>query len=332
MGTVDVGTVDVDAVQVDAVDVNAVVTGATGSFLDLLALEQPEPDLFRGLSHEGVPLRAFGGQVAAHALVAATSTVDPGRPVHSLHSYFIRPGDTTVLIDYHVERIRDGRSFSTRRITAVQHDEAIFVLSASFHRHEDSRVDHQRPAPRVGPPVDGVALFHGRAPADDPGKPYAPPDGTTEQPDERREVWARRGFEVRVVPDLGVEDTRADNSPAGDSPAPPARLRAWLRVTEPLPDDQHTNACALVYMSDLTLSHSILAPYGGLSSGMMLTSLDHSVWFHRPFRADEWLLFDQASPSAANARGLAFGEVFDTQGVLVATVVQEALTRPSPGF
>ncbi|MDT3438251.1 MULTISPECIES: acyl-CoA thioesterase II [unclassified Pseudofrankia] len=311
------------------------VTDGAGSFLDLLTLEQPEPDLFRGLSHEGAPLRAFGGQVAAHALVAATSTVDPDRPVHSLHSYFIRGGDTTRPIDYHVERIRDGKSFTTRRITAVQHDEAIFVLSASFHRHEDSPVDHQRPAPRVPPPPDGHPLFDGRAPSSsEQADAYAPPDDTKEWADERRNAWARRGFEVRVVspadqPAATGEAGERAVTPIGGSQPAPARMRAWLRVTEKLPDDQHTHACALVYMSDLTLSHSILSPHGGVGHGMQLTSLDHAVWFHRPFRADEWLLFDQESPTAASARGLAVGEFFDAAGTLVATVVQEALVRPA---
>ncbi|ONH24819.1 acyl-CoA thioesterase [Pseudofrankia asymbiotica] len=311
------------------------VTGGAGSFLDLLTLEQPEPDLFRGLSHEGAPLRAFGGHVAAHALVAATSTVDPDRPVHSLHSYFIRGGDPTLPIDYHVERIRDGRSFTTRRITAVQHDEAIFVLSASFHRHEDSPVDHQRRAPRVPPPPDGLPLFDGRPPRDpEQAGANAPRGGTEEWANERRNAWARRGFEVRVV---SPADQPAATSEAGEQPGgpvdgsqpAPARMRAWLRVTEKLPDDQHTQACALVYMSDLTLSHSIRGAEGGAGQGMQLTSLDHAVWFHRPFRADEWLLFDQESPTASGARGLAVGEFFDAAGTLVATVVQEALVRPA---
>ena len=311
---------------------STVATDGAGSFLSLLALEQPEPDLFRGTSHEGAPLRAFGGQVAAHALVAATSTVDADRPVHSLHSYFIRAGDTTRPTDYHVDRIRDGKSFTTRRITAVQHDEAIFVLSASFHRWEESPVDHQRPAPPRVPPPDSHPLFDGRRPSgSEHAKDHAPPDDTEERADERRASWARRGFEVRVIPPAADHPPHGaaveGYAPATDG-AQPARMRAWLRVTETLPDDQHTHACALVYMSDLTLSHSILVPHGGFRHGMQLTSLDHAVWFHRPFRADEWLLFDQESPSAANARGLALGEIFDAAGTLVATVVQEALVRP----
>ncbi|WP_045875415.1 acyl-CoA thioesterase domain-containing protein [Pseudofrankia sp. DC12] len=308
------------------VAVDTAATGEVGSFLSLLALEEPEPDLFRGVSHEGAPLRAFGGQVAAHALAAATSTVEPGRPVHSLHSYFVRGGDTTIPIDYQVERIRDGRSFTTRRITAVQHDEAIFVLSASFHRHEESPVNHQRPAPKAAPPPDGMALFDGRRRPDDEAGAAA----SREDPraDERIEAWARRGFEVRVVAGFGMAGNASNEPYTGGSGTAPARLRAWLRVTEKLPDDQHTHACALVYISDLTLSHSIMGPHGGLAGGMTLTSLDHAVWFHRPFRADEWLLFDQGSPTASNGRGLAFGEFFDTDGILVATVVQEALVRP----
>ncbi|MBL7497453.1 acyl-CoA thioesterase II [Frankia sp. CNm7] len=300
------------------------VTDGAGSFLNLLTLEQPEPDLFRGISHEGAPLRAFGGQVAAHALVAATRTVDPDRPVHSLHSYFIRGGDTTIPIDYQVDRIRDGKSFTTRRITAVQRDEAIFVLSASFHRHEDSPIEHQRPAPRVQSPPDGQPLFDGRKPAD---SDHADPYDTDKRAEQRRAAWTRRGFEVRVVTGSG-EGEPVDSDALFSSEPAPARMRAWLRVTEKLPDDQHTHACALVYMSDLTLSHSILGPHGGMASGMALTSLDHAVWFHRPFRADEWLLFDQASPTASVGRGLAVGEFFDTSGRLVASVVQEALARP----
>ncbi|WP_238441186.1 acyl-CoA thioesterase II [Frankia sp. AgW1.1] len=309
------------------VAVDTAATGEVGSFLSLLTLEQPEPDLFRGVSHEGAPLRAFGGQVAAHALVAATSTVEPDRPVHSLHSYFVRGGDTTIPIDYQVERIRDGRSFTTRRITAIQHDEALFVLSASFHRHEESTVNHQRTAPKAAPPPDGLAFFEGRR-RDAEGTETDPAPRDTRD-DDRREAWGRRGFEVRVVAGFGMAGTGSDDRYTGGSGlTAPARLRAWLRVTEKLPDDQHTHACALVYMSDLTLSHSIMGPHGGMAGGMALTSLDHAVWFHRPFRADEWLLFDQGSPTASNGRGLAFGEFFDTDGILVATVVQEALVRP----
>lgn len=314
MGAVEAGTAGSAAPETTA----GPATARGGGFLSLLTLEQPEPDLFRGFSHEGAPLRAFGGQVAAHALVAAAATVDPSRPAHSLHSYFIRPGDTRLPIDYRVERIRDGGSFTTRRITAIQRDEAIFVLSASFHRYEDSPLAHQRPAPRVIAPPDAEPLLGG------------PSTAAAEPADDEVDPFSRRGFEVRVVRPT-AEAAPSDAAPAGpfaDGPSPaPGRLRTWMRVTDALPDDQHTHACALVYMSDLTLAHTTLRPHGGYRAGVQLTSLDHAVWFHRPFRADDWLLFDQSSPTAANARGLAVGEVYDTRSTLVATVVQEALIR-----
>jgi acyl-CoA thioesterase-2 len=302
------------------------VSDEARSFLALLTLDQLEPDLFRGVSHEGAPLRAFGGQVAAHALAAAGATVDPGRPAHSLHSYFIRPGDPARPIDYRVERIRDGRSFTTRRITAVQHDEALFVLSASFHGLEDSPFSHRRAAPSVSSPADTRLRTSPRV----------------QDPSDLDAFWGTRPFELRQVdpaddPD-GVSVTGRPG--AADRPGPadavgaqarsrlaPARQQTWMRVREHLPDDQHTHACALVYMSDLTLAGTALGPHGGTRSGIQLTSLDHAVWFHRPFRADEWLLFDQASPTAEHARGLSTGELYTQDGVLVATVVQEALIR-----
>ena len=273
--------------------------------LDLLDLEQIELDIFRGRSPEEQVQRVFGGQVAGQALVAAGRTVPGDRPVHSLHAYFIRPGDPAVPLVYTVDRVRDGRSFTTRRVSAVQHGRPIFTLSASFHRCEPGPV-HSDPMPEVPPPdeiprtIDRLEKLFGMLPAQ----------------------FRESPIDLRSVGPLTFEAER-------DPSLRTTRNLVWLRVEGELPDDPLLHVCLMTYASDLTLLDSVLLGHGlswadGKTSG---ASLDHAMWFHRPFRADRWLLYAQESPVAAGARGLARGEVFTADGDLVVSVVQEGLIR-----
>ncbi|MBX6355056.1 MAG: acyl-CoA thioesterase II [Micromonosporaceae bacterium] len=261
---------------------------------------------FRGTSPQVGMQRVFGGQVAGQALVAAGRTVDPRRQVHSLHGYFVRPGDTSVPIEYEVENIRDGRSFSVRRSVARQHDQVIFFMSASFHQPEPG-LEHQAPGP-VGVPA--------------PDQLPTVADRLARYPD-RLEIWnvVPRPIDVRYVGEPGWVAP-------GDRPAE-TRQRVWLRIDGKLPDDPLLHACALTYASDLTLLDSVLAVHGEVwgPGGMIGASLDHAVWFHRRFRADEWFLYDCWSPSASGARGLATGRMLTVDGRHIATAVQEGLLR-----
>ena len=246
----------------------------------------------------------FGGQVAGQALVAAARTVEPGRSVHSLHAYFLRPGDPHVPILYEVDRIRDGRSFTTRRVVAIQHGKAIFNLSASWHAHEDG-FDHQLPFPDDVPPADSLPDFQSR------WEPWADTLGD----------WYDRPRPI---------DTRYVDWSAPDRTDPqPPRQRVWIRADGTLPDDPVLHTCVLTYASDMTLLDTTMLAHGGVSleDRVQMASLDHAMWFHRPFRADEWLLYDQISPSASGGRGLVIGRLFDAAGRLVATAVQEGLVR-----
>jgi len=278
--------------------------------LDLLDLEQIEVDIFRGRSPDESLQRVFGGQVAGQALVAAGRTVPDERPVHSLHAYFIRPGDPSIPIVYNVDRVRDGRSFSTRRVTAVQHGKPIFALSASFHRPEPG-LEHAMAMPAV-PPPDQLRSNAERF-AEAIGGPL--PAHFNDTP-----------IDMRSVGPLSVEVAR---DPSLRSPA--ANL-IWLRVNGELPDDPLLHVCLMTYISDITLLDTVLLEHGinwydGHTSG---ASLDHAMWFHRPFRADHWLLYAQESPIASGARGLARGEVYTADGDLVVSVVQEGLIRTTP--
>ena len=285
------------------------MSDALDAVLELLNLEQIEADIFRGRSPKDDRQRVFGGQVAGQALVAAGRTVPADRPVHSLHAYFIRPGDPAVPLIYLVDRVRDGRSFTTRRVSAIQHGKAIFTLSASFHHPEPGPV-HARPMPSVPPPgslpstAERIERIFG-APAYD--------------------FIRNNPIDLRVVGPLTVE---AERDPAMRTD----HNLVWLRADGELPDDPLVHVCLMTYASDMTLLDSVLLRHGrswvdGRTSG---ASLDHAMWFHRPFRTDQWLLYAQESPVAAGARGLARGEVFTQEGELVVSVVQEGLVRTRP--
>jgi acyl-CoA thioesterase-2 len=288
--------------------VTEVPTGqaAVDQLLDVLDLEPLADGVFRGVSPTVGPQRVFGGQVAGQALVAAGRTVDPSRTVHSLHGYFVRPGDPAAPITYTVETVRDGRSFSVRRSVAMQHDRPIFFMSASFQRHENG-LDHQVPAPLDVPPPDEVPTMRERL---------------ARYP-ERLGIWGiiPRPMDVRYVGEPGWV-------PPGDRPAD-YQQRVWMRIDGKLPDDPLIHACALTFASDLTLLDSVLSFHGEVwgPGGFIGASLDHALWFHRPFRADEWFLYDCASPSASGARGLATGRMFTADGRLIASAVQEGLLR-----
>ncbi|HEX5267850.1 MAG TPA: acyl-CoA thioesterase II [Acidimicrobiales bacterium] len=281
------------------------MTEALDELVKLLDLEPIEVNIFRGSSPEERRQRVFGGQVAGQALVAAGRTVERGR-VHSLHAYFLRPGDPAVPILYDVDRIRDGRSFTTRRVVAIQHGRAIFNLSASFHADETG-FDHQLPMPETIDP-DELPTFEERM------RPYAEKMGdwyTRPRPFDQRYV----ADPLRAAPRAGPRDPHQ---------------QVWLRADGTLPDDPMLHACMVAYASDMTLLDSILMPHHRAwdDPGVMMASLDHAMWFHRPVRADEWFLYDQHSPTATGGRGLATGHIFTRDGRLAVSVVQEGLVRP----
>ena len=275
---------------------------ALDELVDLLDLEAIEVNIFRGRSPDEKRQRVFGGQVAGQALVAAGRTVDHGA-VHSLHAYFLRPGDPNIPIIYEVDRIRDGRSFTTRRVVAIQHGRAIFNLSASFHVDENG-LDHQSPMPAVDAP-DELPTFRERM---------------AQFKEQLGEWYTRpRPIDVRYVGDpwrIAKQEGRSNTQ------------QVWLRADGKLPDDPLLHVCVVAYASDMTLLDSVLLAHGvTFEDDVMVASLDHAMWFHRPFRADEWLLYDQQSPSASGARGLAEGRIFRADGTLVVSVVQEGLVR-----
>ncbi|MFJ4831620.1 acyl-CoA thioesterase [Streptomyces sp. NPDC088747] len=282
---------------------------ALQSLLDLLDLEQIEENIFRGRSRSAVVPRVFGGQVAAQALVAAGRTVPEDRFAHSLHSYFLRLGDPGAPIVYTVDRIGDGRSFTTRRVVAVQHGQPIFHLSASFQRYEEG-FDHQAPMP---PAPDPVTL----PTAEERMRSYEHID-----PEVRAKILhARAEVDLRYV----------DDPPHGryGQPREP-RSQVWFRANGKLADDPLLHVCLATYVSDMTLLDSVLLAHGrgGWAVGDVVgASLDHAMWFHRPFRADEWLLYDQESPSASGGRGLGQARIYTQDGRLAITVIQEGVVR-----
>nr|WP_300053165.1 acyl-CoA thioesterase II [uncultured Nocardioides sp.] len=282
------------------------MAGSAGELASLLDLERLEVDLYRGAQARTERQRVFGGQVAAQAVVAATRSVESQYVLHSLHSYFLRPGDTTVPIVYDVERIRDGRSFVTRRVSARQHGRPIYYMTANFQIPEPG-LEHQDRMPEVPGPEQGmplVELARSRGP-------------------EAAEQWEREwsALDIRYVGITGQG--------LPEDPDQPARARLWIKVDGELAADPTVQQAAFTYASDLTLLGAALVPHGIhiASPRLQPASLDHTIWFHRPFRADEWWLYDQFSPFAGGARGLALARVFSQSGELVATVAQEGLIR-----
>ncbi|MEE1765872.1 MULTISPECIES: acyl-CoA thioesterase [unclassified Streptomyces] len=278
------------------------------SLLDLLDLEQIEENIFRGQSRPAIVPRVFGGQVAAQALVAAGRTVPADRLPHSLHAYFLRIGDAGAPIVYTVERMNDGRSFTARRVVAVQHGQPIFALSASFQRYEDG-LDHQAPMP-AAPDPETLPTAEERLPA------YGLDPAVVE-----KMLEARAAVDLRYV----------DDPPYGRYGAPrEPRSQVWFRANGKLDDDPLLHVVLATYVSDMTLLDSVLLAHGrgGWAVGDVVgASLDHAMWFHRPFRADEWLLYDQESPSAAAGRGLGQGRIYTQDGRLAISVIQEGVVR-----
>ena len=283
---------------------------ALSRLLALLDLEKIEENVFRGVSPPERMQRVFGGQVLAQALVAAMRTVPDERACHSFHAYFLRPGDPKVPILYEVDRSRDGASFSARRVVAIQHGAQIFILAASFQEAQDG-FEHQAQMPIVPDPEsledDQQVLLR----------------DSTLSPAMRAWVSQERPFETRAVLGRGPFDA------AGDRPARAPIDHIWLRARGRLADDPNLHRVLLAFVSDMSLLDTALLPHGkSIFSKVQVASLDHAMWFHRPFRADDWLLYVQDSPSASGARGFNRGAVYRRDGVLVASVAQEGLIRP----
>ena len=280
---------------------------AVQDLLDILDLEPLEVNLFRGRSPQVGWQRVYGGQVIGQALVAAVRTVDASRPPHSMHAYFLLPGDPKVPIIYDVDRMRDGKSFTTRRVTARQHGHPIFSMLVSFHGAEEG-LDHQAKMPDVPPPEELPNESEMR-------KAMLPT-----MPDPVRRYYEReRPLELRPV----------EYERYGGKKYPDGRFHIWIRTTGRLPDDLAIHQCVLAYASDMTLLDAALAPHGRtlFEKEFMAASLDHALWLHRPFRADDWLLYAQDSPNLHGSRGFARGLIFTRDGTLVASVAQEGLVR-----
>jgi len=285
------------------------MASAVQQLIETLDLEPLELNLFRGRSPQSSWQRVFGGQVIGQALVAACRTVDNValRPPHSLHAYFLLGGDPKVPIIYEVDRIRDGKSFTTRNVIAIQHGHAIFSMSVSFHVHEEG-LSHQFKMPDV-----------------------ATPDALPSEADMKENVWplmpepVRRYYErERPIELRPVEYGRYLGETSKDG-----RFHVWMRATGRLPDEPAIHQCVLAYASDMMLLDAALIPHkrSVFSEDIMAASLDHALWFHRPFRADEWLLYAQDSPNLEGSRGFSRGLIFSSDGTLVASVAQEGLLR-----
>lgn len=275
---------------------------------EILDLEQLEVNIYRGRvfsPESGYFQRTFGGHVAGQSLVSAVRTVDPRYQVHSLHGYFLRPGDANEPTVFIVERTRDGGSFATRRVNAIQHGEIIFSMGASFQTDQEG-IHHQdrmpsAPAPDGLPGLDLIKVF----------------DSDTQAGFKQFEEW-----DVCIVPRERLELL----------PGKASQQQVWFRHRDPLPDDPVLHICALAYMSDLTLLGSAQVNHLDVRQHLQVASLDHAMWFMRAFRADEWLLYDQSSPSASGGRSLCQGKIFTQSGEMVAAVMQEGLTRFPRGY
>ncbi|BBX38957.1 acyl-CoA thioesterase II [Mycobacterium simiae] len=275
---------------------------------EILDLEQLEVNIYRGRvfsPESGYFQRTFGGHVAGQSLVSAVRTVDPRYQVHSLHGYFLRPGDANEPTVFIVERTRDGGSFATRRVNAIQHGEIIFSMGASFQTDQEG-IHHQDRMPSAPPPdglpgLDSIKVF----------------DSDTQAGFKQFEEW-----DVCIVPRGRLELL----------PGKASQQQVWFRHRDPLPDDPVLHICALAYMSDLTLLGSAQVNHLDVRQHLQVASLDHAMWFMRAFRADEWLLYDQSSPSASGGRSLCQGKIFTQSGEMVAAVMQEGLTRFPRGY
>lgn len=276
------------------------------NLVDLLRLEPIETDVFRGKNSGEPRPRVFGGQVAGQALMAAGATAGD-LPAHSLHAYFLRSGDTQAPIDYHVQRVRDGRSFVTRVVDARQHGESIFQMTASFHAVEPG-LSHQLAMPEVPPPEQCMSWIEWFAPL---AQRFPPEVG--------KYFVRERPIEIRPIDPIDNVD-----------PKPMGMLqRFWMRASGPLPDEPRLHQAIATYASDHTLLGVAMRPHGRtfMSRDIMAASLDHAMWLHRPLRMDQWILYDQSSPAGAAGRGLAFGHFFAHDGELVASIAQEGLMR-----
>ena len=288
-------------------------TSAVDDLVAILDLERLEQNLFRGRGPSAGWQRVYGGQVLGQALVAAVRTVPEERVAHSLHAYFLLPGDPAEPIIYDVERSRDGGSFTTRHVRGIQHGRTMFSMGVSFHKHEEG-YDHHAPMPEAPPPEEL------------PNEHDLKERMLDKLPENMRKYWEReRPIEIRPV-DVSRYFGRDDREP---------RQLIWMRATKPLPDFFPLHQCVLAYDSVFTLLDMALIAHGKLmfAKDLQLASLDHAMWFHRPFRADEWLLYAQDSPSAFGARGFCRGSVYTREGLLVASTTQEGLMRRQPtGF
>jgi acyl-CoA thioesterase-2 len=289
----------------DAPEPAPVVDDPVGSLISVLSLASTEArtteDIFTGVSHPMPFGRVYGGQVLAQAVVAASRTVGEERPIHSMHGYFLRPGDSAKGITFSVDRLRDGRSFSARRTQAYQLGVPIFSMIASFQT-EDTGLEHAAPAPEAPDPEDIPDL-----------------DGEGLHP-----------MSLRSFRDLPVEVKHVPGPLYGDAPVDPEPSQSvWLRTRRALPDDPLLHRAALAYLSDMTIQESILRAHGltWTTPGISVASLDHAMWWHRPARVDEWLLYVQESPTARGGRGLATGRIYTRDGSLVASVAQEVMVR-----
>jgi len=286
---------------------DTVPNAALKALLATLKLEPLEDNLFRGARGSEGWQRVYGGQVLGQAMMAAAQTVDPDRSIHSLHGYFLLAGDPSLPILYDVERIREGGSFTTRRVKAIQHGRAIFSMSASFHKLEEG-FEHQIAMPE-GPPPEALPN----------------PKELIGQMIDRLPESMRSYFDRELPIDMRVTDVTRYLSREKKSP----QQNIWIRANGPLPDDPVLHQAVLAYASDFTLLDTALIAHGKLlfDTDVQLASLDHALWYHRPFRADEWMLYVQDSPSASGARGFCRGSIYTRDGSLVASVAQEGLMR-----